>query len=459
MLMILFISCEKELYVNEIKKNEITVKNFSLKDLEPLLVSKINRKIEKIKNVDSEQNKNEYIEGLDVYIDTENGQMIIENGKTSYTFPIYDLNSPDEKIRNLVFKPEINGDLITYLVKYNFTKEELDTMSSQQILQDSTEFFSIDFDDERITMDIFCVDTQQLQVVPINQGDLTGEFGTQLIWITISSQCSWMSTDTGGGYNYSGNTYTQGSSTLGGGGTNSNTVATTPLGLSEEQQIIKNFQMNVLNTEQLSWYNSHPETHEYINTLIVNNSLDPNNPNMNNQEFALEMINASIMLDINAALVWDDYNNFVNQMSISEKNIFNNLLPNRKLWYMCSAKKAFDKANELFPTSTHNGKGDAFRHALWNGYCALTLAGNLGEQLTTAHENKPSEYPFNYKETEMDLYNNNQGRLIAISSNLNNIVNNILLNLQAGFLRYLNNLDPNDNDNATYYSVLIPTDQ
>ena len=135
------------------------------------------------------------------------------------------------------------------------------------------------------------------------------------------------------------------------------------------------------------------------------------------------------------------------------------MLPNRKLWYMVSASKAFDKANELYPTSTHNGRGDAFRHALWNGLCALTLAGNLGEQLTTAHENKPLRYPFNYKETEMDLYNNERGRQIAIMSNLTNIIDNIINDLNSGYLRYLNNLNSNDDYNATFNSVLIPTDQ
>lgn len=167
------------------------------------------------------------------------------------------------------------------------------------------------------------------------------------------------------------------------------------------------------------------------------------------------------MLEINAKLVWDDYDNFRNQMSISERSIFDGLSSNKKLWYMVSAKKASDKAQELFPlNSLHNGKGDAFRHALWNGFCALTLAGNLGEQLTTAHENKPAppNDPYNYKETEMDLYNNEKGRQIAIISNLSNIVDNILNDLNNGYLRYLNNLNPL-NGKATYNSILIPTDQ
>ena len=59
----------------------------------------------------------------------------------------------------------------------------------------------------------------------------------------------------------------------------------------------------------------------------------------------------------------------------------------------------------------------------------------------------------------MDLYNNERGRQIAITSSLTNIVDNILNDLNSGYLRYLNNLDPINNNNATYNSILIPTDQ
>lgn len=175
--------------------------------------------------------------------------------------------------------------------------------------------------------------------------------------------------------------------------------------------------------------------------------------------FAVEMINTSMMLEINAVDVWNDYDNFRNQMSTSERDIFDNLLPNRKLWYMCAAKKAFDKANELFPNSVHNGKGDAFRHALWNGISSLLIGNDLTQQLTDAHENKPAPPgdPFNYKEIEMDLYNNNKGRQIAMISNTTNIITNVLNDISAGYLRYLNNLD--SNSLATYNSILIPTNQ
>ena len=212
------------------------------------------------------------------------------------------------------------------------------------------------------------------------------------------------------------------------------------------------------NITSFNYLNQNPTVKNQIRNYLKNNNLSEEST-----IFTKELIDSSRLLEINSMEVWNDYNKFVSQMSISEKAIFENQLANRKLWYMVSAKKAFDKANELYPNSTHNGKGDAFRHALWNGLCALTLAGNLGEQLTTAHENKPSQYTYNYKETEMDLYNNQKGRQIALISNLRNLTDNVLQYLNNGYLRYLNNLtqsvDPQLNNLATFNSILIPTDQ
>ena len=51
------------------------------------------------------------------------------------------------------------------------------------------------------------------------------------------------------------------------------------------------------------------------------------------------------------------------------------------------------------------------------------------------------------------------GIQIALISNLSNIVNNVLQDLNNGYLKYLNNLNPSDDYNATFYSELIPTDQ
>jgi len=179
-----------------------------------------------------------------------------------------------------------------------------------------------------------------------------------------------------------------------------------------------------------------------------------------------ELMDTSIQLEINMIDIWfNDYENFRNQMSNSERAIFDSILPNRQMWYMGSAYKALIKSNELFPntfipSNSHNGKGYAFRHVLWNAYFTGFCGAALAEQLTTAHEeNIDPNNPFLEKEIEMDLYNNQKGRLIASYSNINNITQNVLDYLNLGGLRYINVLNPNPPYYPTFYSTLIPTNQ
>lgn len=93
-----------------------------------------------------------------------------------------------------------------------------------------------------------------------------------------------------------------------------------------------------------------------------------NNYSQESVAFVDELEVLSTDLEINdLANVWfNQYDNFRSQMSVTERAIFDNLFITRRLSYMAAAKKAFDKANELYPNSIYNGKGDAYRHALWN---------------------------------------------------------------------------------------------
>ena len=184
------------------------------------------------------------------------------------------------------------------------------------------------------------------------------------------------------------------------------------------------------------------------------------------EQFAMELMDTSIQLEINVIEIWfNDYETFRNQMSNSERAIFDSILPNRQMWYMASAYKALEKSNELFPntfipSNSHNGKGDAFRHALWNAYFTGFCGATLAEQLTTAHEeNIDPNNPFPQKEIDMDLFNNQKGRLISSYSNINNVTQNVLDYLNSGGLRYLNVLNPNPPYYPTIYSTLIPTNQ
>jgi uncharacterized membrane protein YgcG len=175
-------------------------------------------------------------------------------------------------------------------------------------------------------------------------------------------------------------------------------------------------------------------------------------------EDVIEILDASRLLEINAKEVWNNRNEYRNNMSEAEKVIFDNMLPNRRMLYLASGYKAKEKANELYPNSLHNGKGDAFRHCYWNALSSKFIGVNLTNQLTTAHEDKPFTYPYEQKEKDMDLYNNNIGQNIAnYVSILDNIEQEVLTQLNYGFLRYLSNL--NSNSLPTYQSFLTPTNQ
>lgn len=150
-------------------------------------------------------------------------------------------------------------------------------------------------------------------------------------------------------------------------------------------------------------------------------------------------------------------------MSASELAIFDSLSWAQQYKYLLSAYNATKMANNLYPASTqHNGLGDAYRHAFWNALSTIRLGETLTEQLTTAHEDKPSTYPYNYKEDQMDLFNNQVGRQLVNNAGL--LWQIVKTALENGELRYLKPLGLTIN--GTYYlylanasSVLTPTNQ
>lgn len=178
----------------------------------------------------------------------------------------------------------------------------------------------------------------------------------------------------------------------------------------------------------------------------IKNYLIANSFSNESEEFIGEVKNLSIDLDINAMEIWDNIQEYRSGMSNDEKLIFDNINKTKQLRYLSAGYKAMKKAEELYPnniilSNLHNGKGDAFRHAAWNGLSSLLLGHDLTQSLTTAHESKPSQYTFNFKEKEMDLFNNEKGLIVAGFSNLSNIFTNINQYCILGYLRYLNELD------------------
>jgi hypothetical protein len=128
-------------------------------------------------------------------------------------------------------------------------------------------------------------------------------------------------------------------------------------------------------------------------------------------------------------------------MSVSELQIYNSLSRFNQLSYLLNAKEALDAAEYLFPGTTLNGKGDAFRHAYFNMQNALSFGVHLARLLGDAHEDKPGNPAI---EKEMDLYNNGKGRQAfldwksqhAYDVTMSEYIVGLLL---SGELKYINN--------------------
>ena len=157
-----------------------------------------------------------------------------------------------------------------------------------------------------------------------------------------------------------------------------------------------------------------------------------------------------------------DYKNI---MSATERAIFNSMPKRKQMGYLFNAQKATWKSEELFPGSLYNGKGDAFRHAYFNGLNSILLGTSLAESLATAHEDKPAPpgYTNYFKEVQMDLFNNQVGRdrhNWFFGGGYSSLTESILDALNSGLLRYLSHLQGGGNSGrATNNSQLIPTNQ
>ncbi|MDZ4147546.1 MAG: hypothetical protein U1C58_04605 [Flavobacteriaceae bacterium] len=185
-------------------------------------------------------------------------------------------------------------------------------------------------------------------------------------------------------------------------------------------------------------------------------------PKGTTEESADDDCDIAISLEINCSTLLAFEQDYKNRMSDSERILFENLTRTQQLSYLANAQFATWKAKELFPDwrELYNGKGDAFRHAYWNALNVIDLGISLAESLTTAHEDKPSSYLYDFKEKEMDLFNNQIGRSRwdFPKSGFISLEESILDAINKGDLKYLNNLHPLNNT-ATITSILIPTNQ
>jgi hypothetical protein len=215
-----------------------------------------------------------------------------------------------------------------------------------------------------------------------------------------------------------------------------------------------------LTQEQEDWLNDAASTGNADNVVALHNYLEANDCQQNTAGFAVEAVNAWMNgRETTLVELLEFVQDYKDRMSASEKAIFDSMSNFNQLGYLFNAQKATWRAEDLFPYPRYNDKGDAFRHAYWNGLNVILLGQNLAESLTTAHEDQPSEYTYSYKEKQMDLFNNEVGRnrYNFISDGFSSLEESILHAINTGQLRYLNNLD--SYYQATSDSQLIPTNQ
>lgn len=123
--------CEKDLYEDNLQNNlrSVTMKDFSIKDLKSDKAF-LRNKIEEIKQHSFKRDKNNkivYDSINNFYFDDENGIFIDDGVNHSYVFTI-DKNI-DENIEKLVFSSNPDGTYKTLIAKYDFSAQELATLS------------------------------------------------------------------------------------------------------------------------------------------------------------------------------------------------------------------------------------------------------------------------------------------------------------------------------------------
>lgn len=315
------LGCEAEReIVNDSPRKGVNIKRVTNKEIQrnPRLMQVMNR----FKAFQSDQSISrivyDSISGL--YFDDEKGLYISNESKHSYTFPIIKLD-PNQKVENICFNLNENGDYDVYLVKYDFTKTEYQNLTEEQLRLSESDFVPLLKDGNVVqTLVYACVDTYGWVVtepVPLDQGDLTGNFGYQggtNAWVIIATNCFFVNSDYTDPEAPSGGT----SGTFNGsdvGGNNSGTGILTG-GLIDDTEVVQadlpivyllGLYTQTLSDSQEEVYNSHPQMKDYL--LLTNCSQNSmnfitqliddyiENSNQESVESRLEIINLAVSND------------------------------------------------------------------------------------------------------------------------------------------------------------------
>lgn len=307
-LMIVFllvtISCQVEETIVETEniknQNDLLIKKISFNEIKnSAVVDKINntKKLSKKTITTSSKIIKDTLNNF--YINSDEGMYIEKtDGTKSYTFSVFRENATD--LENLVIIVYPNNQIKTFLVDYNKTFNELNSMSLEQMQNNQIEYYEINFNTNEF-IPVFqnnsngryiCETIMFWDTIPCYEGDLVGA-GQGIDcwgWVIIGHTC-WEGGSGGGegfGFDSDFGTNGNGSPTGGGGstgsgssGSSSNQIITTPttsLESEQEAQALikrqKNFTTN-LSWNQNAWLNNNQEAENNIYEYLESQVTDP----------------------------------------------------------------------------------------------------------------------------------------------------------------------------------------
>ena len=478
-----FISCEKDLYEDSIQNEsrKMKVSKKSLKDIEKSVSTKIKDEIKKVKNIKyettSEGNRIEYNAELNIYIDTENGNLVSVDGKNFYTFPMF--KDEDDKIENVLFVDKGNDEMDTYLIKYDITPEEFENLTTDQVQNIDAEYQKVFWSGGEQVCFIWTTTTTVYPNCPYPGGlhsnglQCEGE-----VHVTSSTLCTFVevfgqgdSLGGNGGDGVGGDT--SGGQT--GSGSTGNTIYT-GIGTSPELLKSKRFDKQLTSQQKNCLSNL---TADQKTAILDFSSFNPivncdGSTLSEDEEFNLreEILNETCSNSPSPEPEYNDSNypgkedgmpyqwwldqNYIknnlkiakdsNSSVLEEPNAREVLLfamyPIPALIHIKNSKLALTKALELVDSDilTHilNGKADAYRHAFWNARDTADFGSFFTKLFTDAHEWNSCNDPL---ETQMDLFNNQQGRTLGSTFNVfsyDSVISNVIITaLFNGNLLYL----------------------
>lgn len=445
----------------------------------------------KTEKKDGTFSKSIYSSEYDFYIETDYATYIENQDGSyhSYTFPIQRTIN-NGLIENLLLSLQTDETYKMFLTSYQLSEQDLVDIENGIEVDFTNKINSNEISDDNLINDVFaktygCVETYYVSCSvggsanghgPAKQNN--GSYCSGSDFVIDVSGCGGsgisygnhnISTGTGSNYTGSGNT-------TNGTGTSHSDSATATAATYNLTTITNCFNCPTLEEQKFIDFieNLSTENQNFLNQIVnkslkgkielfLNNNLDSNENytieaiNFAKKYLELSILNIDNLTNEEIESFFNFNQDYKNRMSVSERAIFNNMSKIKQIGYLFNAQKATWRAEELFPNSIYNGKGDAFRHAYFNGLNAILLGLPLAESLATAHEDKPSAYFHDSKEKDMDLFNNQVGRDRSnwFQDGFSSLEESILEAMDYGLLRYLSNLQGGGlSGRATNLSVL-----